>query len=64
MYGSSEEVMRAACIMREAAERMERATSNMEAVIRPLLMQLEEGYGGTGPRLLGALERASKTVKA
>ncbi len=52
--------MKAACIMRDAAERMQGAANRAEEAARRIACLLEDGYGGNGLKLIELLEREQK----
>jgi hypothetical protein len=54
---NSEQMLRAAVIMQEASERMERAVNTIDQVWNQMRKQLEPGYGGSVQRLIELLER-------
>lgn len=58
IHVDDERVMRAAVIIRDAAERACQAADRMETAAQRMAMLLEDGYGGNGLRLIEALERA------
>ena len=60
MINSSEDNIRAACIMRDAAENMSRAADRMEAAAHRIAMLFEDGYGGNGLKLIELLEKETK----
>ena len=55
---SDEGQMRAAIIMRDAAETAARAAATTEEAARRIAALLENGYGGNGCRLIELLEQA------
>jgi hypothetical protein len=62
-YGSSEEIMHAANRISDAADRIERAAGTIDEACRLLRLQLEPGYGGTGPALLEILQYSAELAK-
>ncbi len=52
---SDEGQMHAACIMRDAADKAQRAASTMSEAARQIEVLLADGYGGNGAMLLEAL---------
>jgi hypothetical protein len=59
---SDEYQMKAAALMQDAAERMERAAASIDESARRIAHLLEDGYGGNGLRLIELLEK-QKTEK-
>lgn len=53
---NTEEMLKAACINRDAAESMRRSAGEMEQAVHRLTMAFEPGYGGNGSRLIELLE--------
>jgi len=56
MIYSDEGQMRAACVMRDAAETNQRAADRIEEAVRQMQIIFDAGYGGTAPRLLERFE--------
>ena len=56
---SDEGMMNAARVMREAAATNQRAADCIAESVRQMQMLFDAGYGGTAPRLLEELEKAS-----
>jgi hypothetical protein len=54
---SDESQIKAACIMRDAAEQMSRAADQMEFAAHRIGVLFEDGHGGNGLRLIGVLEK-------
>lgn len=56
--------LRAAVIMRDAAEKAASAADRIETAVHRLGVMIEDGYGGNVPRLIELLERMeSKEAK-
>ena len=56
--------MRAACVMRDAADNNHREADRIEESVRQMNMIFDAGYGGTAPRLLEALEKANTALES
>jgi len=59
---SDEGMMKAACVMRDAAETNQRAADRIEEAVRQMQLLFDAGYGGTAPRLLEELEKANSAI--
>ena len=55
---SDEGQMKAACIIRDAADSASRAADRMEEASRRIAVLLEDGYGGNGLLLIELLQQA------
>ena len=63
MHINTEEMMRAACIYRDAADKMEKAAERIEEAQRRLSIMLEDGYGSNALKLIELLERLPEPPK-
>lgn len=59
---NTEEMMRSACISRDAADRASQAATTIDEAVRRFAVLLEDGYGGNGLRLIEALENVKTVV--
>jgi hypothetical protein len=59
---SDEGMMHAARVMRDAAETNQRTASRIEEAVGQMQIIFDASYGGTAPRLLEELEKASASV--
>ncbi len=57
-YIDTEGMLRAACIMRDAAEKNARAADRIEDSVRQLHTMLDDGYGNNACRLIELLSKA------
>ncbi len=57
---SDEGQMNAACLMRDAADRMARSADRIEEATRQISMLFDGAYGGTASQLLDALQDAAR----
>ena len=54
---NSEQIMEAACIMRQAAEANRQAAERVEEAVWKMSVIFDAGYGGVAPRLLEELTK-------
>lgn len=52
---NTEEAMRAACMMRDAAEKMAQSATRIEEAVQQFQRLLDPGWGGVAPGLLEEL---------